>query len=71
MSKFGGLVRSDLTPKPWAERFKAYASQLATLPQPTPELPALDFALSLTTPANDLALLHKKFSDQVQSAIAE
>ncbi len=47
MSKFGGLVRSDLTPKPWAERFKAYASQLSALPRPTPKLPAFDFTPSL------------------------
>ena len=55
MSKFGGLVRSDLTPKPWAERFKAYASQLPALPRPTPKLPAFDFTPSLTMPADESA----------------
>ncbi len=71
MSQFGGLVRSNLTPKPWAERFKAYTSQLSALPRPIRELPTFDFAPSLTTPANDLPTLHKKFSDQIQAAIAE
>jgi endo-1,4-beta-mannosidase len=71
MSQFGGLVRSDLTPKPWAERFKTYASQLSALPQPAGEFPAFDIAPSLTLPADELPALHKKFSDLIQAAIAE
>ncbi|MGE5296688.1 MAG: beta-galactosidase [Solirubrobacterales bacterium] len=71
MSKFGGLVRSDLTPKPWAERFKSYASQLPALSRPAGKLPAFDFAPSLTMPANELPALHERFRDQIQAAIAE
>lgn len=65
MSKFGGLVRSDLTPKPWAERFKTYASELSSLPQPTPILPAFDFERSLTMPAQDLPALHREFAESL------
>ncbi len=71
MSRFGGLVRSDLTCKPWGERFKTYASQLSALPQPRPRLPAFDFTLSFATPADGLAPLHKDYSDQIQVAVKE
>lgn len=71
MSKFGGLVRSDLTLKPWGERFKDRASQLATLAQPTPRLPAFDFAPALTMPADGLASLHEGYANQIRSAIRE
>jgi hypothetical protein len=71
MSKFGGLVRSDLTLKPWAGSFKTCASQPSTLPQSTPALPILDIAPSLTTPADELAPLHKEYSAQVRAAIRE
>jgi beta-galactosidase GanA len=69
MSKFGGLVRSDLSPKPWAERFKAYALQRSALPQSMREPPPFDFTASLTTPADGLTPLHKEFSDQTRAAI--
>jgi endo-1,4-beta-mannosidase len=69
MSKFGGLVRSDLTPKPWAKSFAKYASDLTALPQPTPKLPSVDVAASLTTPADELKPLHDKYSQVVQAAI--
>jgi len=71
MSKFGGLVRSDLTPKPWAERFTSYASRLPALPQTTPALPEFDFTPSLTAPADSVPALHEKYSTQVRSAIGE
>ncbi|MEN6334987.1 MAG: beta-galactosidase [Phycisphaerales bacterium] len=70
MSKFGGLVRSDLTPKPWAERFKDYAAKLSALPQPLREVPVFDFAQSLTMPATDLEPLQKEFIAKTQAAIA-
>jgi len=69
MSQFGGLVRSDLAPKPWARSFQSYASQLLTLPQPTPALPAFDYPLSLTTPADELAPMHEEYAARVQAAI--
>ncbi|HON90715.1 MAG TPA: beta-galactosidase [Sedimentisphaerales bacterium] len=71
MSKFGGLVRLDLTLKPWGERFKSYASQPTTLPRPTPRLPAFDFAQALTLPADKLTPLHEQFAEQIRSAIRE
>jgi endo-1,4-beta-mannosidase len=69
MSKFGGLVRSDLTPKPWAKSFAKYASNLTTLPQPAPPLPAFDVAASLTAAAEDLKPMHEQYSQSVQMAI--
>jgi hypothetical protein len=69
MSKFGGLVRSDLTRKPWARSFAAYASRLAALPEPTPALPAPDVAAALTLPADDLKPLHEKYSRMMQAAL--
>ena len=69
MSKFGGLVRPDMTPKPWAKSFTQYASNLASLPQPTPQLPESDFAASLTTPTDELGPLHEQYSQLVQAAI--
>ncbi len=71
MSQFGGLVHSDLTIKPWGERFKTYASRLSTLPHTATRLPDFDFALSLTTPGNELSSQHETFSDRVQSAMRE
>ncbi|MBP7053984.1 MAG: beta-galactosidase [Phycisphaerae bacterium] len=71
MSQFGGLVRSDLTVKPWGERFKAYASRLATLPQPTPELPALNYTPSLTMPAENLSSLHEDYGNRIRSTIRQ
>ncbi len=68
MSKYGGLVRADLTRKPWAKSFVTYASKLTDLPQPTPALPACDVTTSLTTPAEDLKPLHEKYSETVQAA---
>lgn len=70
MSQFGGLVRPDLTLKPWGDRFKTYASQLSALPQPAGELPAIDFVPALAMPANDLPPLHNEFCDKTQAAIA-
>lgn len=71
MSKFGGLVRSDLTPKPWARSFTKYASNRAGLAQPAPELPTFDVATALTTPADALKPLHEKYSQAVQAAIGD
>ncbi|MCU0913384.1 MAG: beta-galactosidase [Planctomycetes bacterium] len=68
MSKFGGLVRPNLTPKPWARSFTRYASNLAPLSQPTPDLPAFEVAVSLTTPAEELGPLHDKYREMVQRA---
>jgi endo-1,4-beta-mannosidase len=69
MSMYGGMVKPDMTRKQWAKSFARYASSLAKLPQPTPELPTFDFAASLTTPADELKPLHEKYSQMVQAAI--
>jgi hypothetical protein len=71
MSKFGGLVRSDLTRKPWAMSFAAYASRLADLPQPTPALPTYEVAAALTTPAEELKSLHEEYSQAVHATVGE
>jgi endo-1,4-beta-mannosidase len=71
MSMYGGLMRSDLTPKQWAKSFASCAADLAALPQPTPKLPAFDFAPSLTMPADELKPLHEKYSQLVQEAISQ
>jgi endo-1,4-beta-mannosidase len=70
MSKYGGVVRSDLTPKPWAKSFARYAANLAALRQPTPELPSLDYATALTLSADDLKPLHETYSQSVQAALS-
>lgn len=69
MSKYGGVVRFDLSHKSWAKSFTQFASSLATLPQPTPKLPAFDVAASLTVPAEDLKPMHDKYGEAVQAAI--
>ena len=71
MSMYGGLVRPDLTRKPWAKSFAQYASDLATLPQPAPKLSAFDFAQSLTMPADELKPMHEKYSQLVQEAMSK
>lgn len=70
MSKFGGLVRADLTPKPWGKSFAKYAANLASLAQPTPQLPAFDVSASLTMPADELQSSQDKYSQAVQAAVA-
>ena len=69
MSMYGGLVRSNLTPKPWAKSFARYASNLAALPQSTPTLPTFDVAASLTIPADELKPLHEDYAQKVRAAI--
>jgi hypothetical protein len=55
--------------KAWAIRFKTYASQVAAVPQPTPELPAFDFTAALTTRMDDLLPLQEKHAQMVQAAL--
>ena len=69
MSKYGGLVRTDMSCKPWAERFAAYASNLAALPQLTPDLPTLDLTSALTPSWEELKPMHAKYAETVQMAI--
>ncbi len=69
MSVYGGLVKADLQYKHWALRFKAFASELAAVPQPTPELPTFDFAAALTTRMEDLLPLQEKYAQMVQAAL--
>jgi endo-1,4-beta-mannosidase len=69
MSKYGGLVKPDMTRKQWAKSFAQYASNLANLPQPTPELPTFDVATSLTAPADDLKPMQDKYSQMIQAAV--
>jgi len=71
MSLYGGLVKADMVNKMWGLRFQVYASNLAALPQPEPELPGLDYLPSLTTPLNDLAPMYDKQAEMVQTAIRQ
>ena len=71
MSIYGGLVDADMGYKIWARRFMVYAADLASLPQPTPELPAFDFAASLTTPVEGLMPLQEQYSQMLQTAIGQ
>ncbi len=71
MSRYGGLVKSDLVYKIWARRFDVYADNLAILPQPAPELPTADLTASLATPMEDLMPVHEKYSEMVQKALAQ
>jgi endo-1,4-beta-mannosidase len=70
MSMYGGLVRPDLTRKQWAKSFAQYASNLAALPQPTPQLPTFDIAASLAMSADGLKPVHEKYTQTVHDAIA-
>jgi len=71
MSIYGGLVKTDLVYKLWARRFKAYASNLAILPQPTPELPTVDSTASLTAPADELMPMHEAYRQTIQETIKQ
>jgi hypothetical protein len=71
MSIHGGLLNSRMGTKWWALWFRAYAQHVATLPQPTPEPPAFDFALGLTAPMEDLMPLHEEYAQSVRAALNE
>jgi hypothetical protein len=69
MSLYGGLVKTNMIYKLWGRSFRVYASQLAILPQPAPQLPAFDFAASLTAPVEELLGLQEKYGQMVQAAV--
>jgi hypothetical protein len=71
LSVYGGLVKADMQPKAWGLRFKAYASEVAVVPQPTPELPTLDYAAALTARMDDLPGLQEKYAQMVQAALSQ
>jgi hypothetical protein len=69
MSLFGGLVKSDLTVKPWGQRFRAYAANLPQLKQPTPKIPPFDFPNAFTADDKELTRVHQLYVKAVQQAI--
>lgn len=71
MSIYGGLVGADMHLKWWTRWFQVYAANLAVLPQPTPELPVVDFTESLTTPVNELLAIHDAYAQRVQAAVEQ
>ena len=71
MSLFGGLVKSDLTIKPWGQRFRAYAANLPELKQPTPRMPPFDFPDVLTADDATLSRMHQSYVETIQKAIRQ
>ncbi len=70
MSLFGGMVIPGMGVKPWGDQFRAYASNLAVLPQPLPELPSFDFAKTLTAPLDvTLQTLQEQYAQLVRDAV--
>jgi len=66
ISKFAGLVRSDLTPKAWGRRFKELAADLLQLKQPPVAPPAFDFSRALTADQKELEKMHRAYVEAVR-----
>jgi endo-1,4-beta-mannosidase len=71
MSIFGGLVRADLTIKPWGEKFKTLAANLPELILPYPNLPKIDGPGVLTADDKELARFHRIYVKAVQEAVRQ
>ena len=69
MSLFGGLVKSDLTIKPWGHKFKSLAANLSELKRPTPKLPVFDFPDVFTADDKELIQIHHRYVKAIQQAI--
>ena len=69
MAVFGGLVGPTMSWKLWALHFRTYATNLAVLPQPAPELPSFDVSASLTAPMEDLMPMYEQHAEAVKAAL--
>jgi hypothetical protein len=75
MALFGGMVVFQETEqtvilKTWGRQFKAVASDLSRLPQPTPKLPSFDFNPSLTAPLDaTMQDQQEKYGELVQATV--
>jgi hypothetical protein len=67
MALFGGMVTQSMAVKSWGWQFHTFAEHVSVLPQPMPELPAFDFAQTLTAPL-DVAL-QDQYAELVQAAV--
>lgn len=71
ISKFAGLVKSDLTVKAWGRKFNELAANLSELKQPSPKLPEFDFPQALTAGSEDLNRMHHTYVGAVQRALGQ
>lgn len=71
ISKFAGLVKSDLTVKAWGRKFEELAANLSELKQPAPKLPGFDFPEALTAGSQDLDRMHQAYVAAVQHALGQ
>lgn len=71
ISRFAGLVKSDLTVKAWGREFKTLASNLSELKQPTPKLPAFALPNALIADQEELNKMHQAYAESIQGAIRQ
>ena len=71
ISLFAGLVRADLTLKPWGHKFKELAANLPELKKSTPKLPYSDFTGALTANDNELNRMHQAYVKDIQQAMSD
>ena len=69
MSLFGGLVKSDLTVKPWGRKFSTYAANLPQLKRPAPKLPPFDFPDAFTADDKVLIQIHHRYVKAIQDIL--
>ena len=69
MSLFGGLVKSDLTVKPWGRKFATYAANLPQLKRPAPKIPPYDFPNVFTADDKELIQIHHRYVKAVQDVL--
>ena len=71
MAIYGGMVKPNMLPKRWAWYFQAHASHLAVVPQPAPQLPAVDYEPFLTMPLEELPAAFEQQAEALQAALAQ
>jgi hypothetical protein len=69
MSLFGGLVKSDLTVKPWGRKFATYAANLPELKRPAPKIPPFDFPGAFTADDKELIQIHHRYVKAIQDVL--
>jgi endo-1,4-beta-mannosidase len=69
ISLFAGLVKADLSLKPWGRKFKKLASNLSELKKLTPKLPSFDFNTALTADNSELERMNQAYIKAVRQAI--
>jgi hypothetical protein len=71
ISKFGGLVRSDLAPKAWGRKFKELAADVTRLKRPPVAPPVFDFSRALTADQKELATMHRAYVEAVRQKLSQ